>query len=197
MGDPRPGPHTTFLWCAGLRTSARRACSREQAPRDCPFGLARRCTASARQTKGDRLVISVSSVPGQRMSRTTSYNVLSLHAPRACTCHDAQARDEGQAWAGRSPLASKSSPCTMPVARACLGWLCGSPAHMWWLLAAGHHDSTSSLSQFRHRPPRRALTCTCSVTDRVGLAESSVLCFQFSKVHVFKPLWFADASQQS
>jgi len=95
----RPGPHPCAMpWpCTTARAQV--------PPRDCLPVRARpppaaACSASARQSNGGRFPPG----PGQRMSRTTSYYVLSLHPRRACTCHDAQARG-GQAWAG--PLGSR------------------------------------------------------------------------------------------
>lgn len=64
--------------------------------------------------------------PGLRMSRTTSYYVLTV----ACM-HQGRVRatthrpERAEAWAG---------------------WPCGSPAHMWWILDAGHTMTPPSVS---------------------------------------------------
>jgi len=131
MGDA-PGPHPCAVpWpCTTARA---------QVPRDCLFELARRPLqrlSSAQQRR-----------PGHEFHVQRRTTCLACMHRRACTCHDARAR-EGQAWAGalggrRWLPNSRHAPCQLPE-RAWAGPLpCGSPAHMRWLLAAGHHDTTS------------------------------------------------------
>lgn len=87
-------------------------------------------SASARQSNGGRFVILVSSHPSRTRPANVTYNVVlraycSLHAPRERVRATTHRPERAEAWAG---------------------WPCGSPAHMWWILDAGHTMTPPSVS---------------------------------------------------